>query len=79
MDGAFILPIILEGEELELSAKLVSTGYVHHFEVTVGTKIFRFEKDDESNYRVIGKQFDDKLADNNLFEAIIHSLKMIAG
>jgi hypothetical protein len=78
MDGEFLLPVVHEGRELELSTKFLPTGFVYRFEVAVEQQVYVFEKDDEGDYRVIGAHTDDK-SNNSLFEAIIQSLKIIAG
>lgn len=80
MDNDFILPVEFAGEELQLPAKLVQTGYVVKLEVEIEGVIITFEPDEERNWRaVLG--YDDlingKKVKRELVEAVAKFIETI--
>ena len=53
MDSEFILPIEFEGNELQLPARIVQTGYVVKLEVEIEGTLVTFEPDEERNWRAV--------------------------
>jgi hypothetical protein len=55
--------VTYKNEELELVAKLITTGYIHKFHVDIqGTGVY-FEPDEERHYRAI---LDEEAIEKNL-------------
>ena len=53
MDDSFEIPVLYKDRELLFTARLLTMGYVHKFQVDVyGQEIF-FEQDDSGNYRAL--------------------------
>ena len=80
MNETFDIPIIYNGGELVLAAKLLILGYTHKIQVTVnGNEIF-FEPDEERNYRAV-LAFDcleqGSETDKNLLKAIADAIESI--
>jgi hypothetical protein len=77
MDEAFELPVMYKGEEILLPTRLLHTGYVHRFEVSIQGHDFLFEPDEEQQYRALVNA--EKLAelswlDVGLLQAIAETL-----
>jgi len=49
----FMLPVEVDGQELELETRLVRQGYVYKFLVTINDNEFAFERDEEGELRAI--------------------------
>lgn len=53
MDEPFEIPVLYKGQELLFTAKLLTIGYLHKFQVDVdGQEVF-FEPDDGGEYRAM--------------------------
>jgi hypothetical protein len=76
MEHFFELPVVYKGEERSLPGRLVATGYVYQFYITINGHEYIFEKDDEQNYRVLDPDgATNKPVDNGLLAAIVETLK----
>lgn len=49
----FMLPVEVDGQEMEFETRLVRQGYVYKFIVSINDKEFVFEKDEEGELRAI--------------------------
>lgn len=59
MDDHFEIPVVYNGKELSLPARLVSAGYITRIEVTVENEVVFFEPDEEGGYRAMFNQLSD--------------------
>ena len=76
MEHAFTLPLVYEGQELELEAKWVKLGYLSRFHVTVEGQELVFEQDDERKYRVLNPNPESsRQVNKELIEAVIKVLE----
>ncbi|MEP7109565.1 MAG: hypothetical protein ABI760_16345 [Ferruginibacter sp.] len=62
MDASFEIPVLYRDQELLFTARLLSFGYVHKFQVDVNGQELFFEQDDGGEYRAV-------VATSNLEEA----------
>ena len=80
MDEPFEIPVLYNNQELLFTARLLTFGYVHKFEVDVfGQQLF-FEQDDSGNYRALADPSnleEAKKMDVELLQAIAHSIELI--
>jgi hypothetical protein len=58
MEDIFLIPVAYKGREIQLSAKLLLTGYTHKFQVDVYGKQVFFEPDEEGTYRALASAAD---------------------
>lgn len=49
----FMLPVEVDGQEMEFETRLVRQGYVNKFIVSINDKEFTFEQDEEGELRAI--------------------------
>ncbi len=73
MEHFFNLPVEYNGEQIELSTRLVTFAYSFKFYVRMDHQEMVFEKDDEGNYRMLTAD-NNITADHQLVTAIIHAL-----
>lgn len=59
MDDHFEIPVVYNGKELSLPARLVSAGYITRIEVTVENDVILFEPDEEGGYRAMFNHLTD--------------------
>lgn len=53
MDDSLFIPVVFNGQQMELPARVVQTGYTIKLEVEIdGSKII-FEPDEERNWRAV--------------------------
>lgn len=80
MEEHFELPLVYKGEQLELKASLLVTGYTHKFSVDINGQIIIFEPDEERNYRAV-IPYDDlhqnRNIDKELLKAIVAAIDVI--
>ena len=55
MTDSFTLSVYYKGKTLELPARLIHQGYIHHFRVMINNTAVLFEPDEEGSYRAIIK------------------------
>lgn len=55
---AFVLPVLLNGKEVEFNARLINAGYVYKIEVDVDDAKLYFEKDDAGEWRALMSEED---------------------
>jgi hypothetical protein len=81
MAQRFSLPIDYNGEQKELPAQLLVTGYTHRFVVTVDELEIFFEPDEEGCYRAIKmpgqEQVPFERIDKGLLSAIQQKIQAI--
>jgi hypothetical protein len=53
MDDYFIIPVNVDGQELEFEGRLLLQGFIHRIEVIVDEVPVLFEPDEEGNYRAL--------------------------
>jgi hypothetical protein len=80
MHTFFELPVTYKGEEHLFPARLLSTGFVRSFSVTVNNQELLFEPDEEQFYRAIfdpDKTDETKRVDVELLAAIADTLRAL--
>ena len=48
-----MLPVEVDGQEMEFETRMVRQGYVYKFVVSINDKAFTFEQDEEGELRAI--------------------------
>lgn len=80
MEESFQIPVMYKEEELFFTARLITHGYTHKFQVDVyGQELF-FEQDDSGDYRALINFSDmevEKKPDVELLKAIAASIESI--
>jgi hypothetical protein len=74
MNEPFNIPIVYQGEELELKARFERWGYTHRMAVLIGETTVTFEPDEEAGYRALG----DGQVDVSLLQVIAKKLAEIS-
>lgn len=73
MDDEFILPVTFNGNEMELSARLLNYGYSSKLEVEIeGTKVI-FEPDEERNWRAV-ISYEDLIANKKVSKELLEEV-----
>jgi hypothetical protein len=75
MDDHFILPVIFEGKDLELPARLLQHGYTVKIEVAIEDIPVIFEPDEEQNWRAV-MGYEDLVTGKKVKREL---LEMVAG
>ncbi|RYD59150.1 MAG: hypothetical protein EOP56_02660 [Sphingobacteriales bacterium] len=79
MEHYFNLPVVLEGQEMELSARLQTFGYTFRYYIIVDKQEVVFERDGEMKFRALSKGIANMDAiPVPMLQAIADSLEAIA-
>ena len=76
MDQSFLLPIELNGTELDLPTRLVQTGFTRKFVIAVDDKNLTVETDEEGELRIL-MEADSEMPGKDMIEAIVSTLKKL--
>ena len=74
------LPLVYNGEELELPLKMYGYGFTFRIEVLIGNTAVIFEPDEEGCYRALVNTGDlekNKIISENFLQAIADSLEKL--
>ena len=80
MDESFEIPVLYKDQELFFTARLLTVGYTHKFQVDVDGRELFFEPDDNGAYRaLVDPAFmeEGKKIDIGLLKAIAASIEDI--
>jgi hypothetical protein len=75
-----VLPLVYEGEDLELPLKMYTYGYTFRVEVLIGEQAVIFEPDEEGSYRALvgPEQVEkNKTLSKGLLQAIAGALEKL--
>ena len=76
----FVLPVTLNGKELNFNARLIQFGYVYKIEVDVSDVKVQLERDENGEWRALsdGETFNqNKIITKELIEAIVAAIDFI--
>ena len=76
MDQSFLLPIDLNGTEIELPTKLMQTGFTRRFVIEVEGKHLTVETDEEGELRIL-MEADSEMPGKDMIDAIVSTLKKL--
>jgi hypothetical protein len=80
MEHHFELPVEYKGEELNLTGRLSTFGFVYRLFITIEGQEYVFEKDDHEKYRVLSvSNSAGQFADQELIESVIDVLDSLSG
>lgn len=80
MDESFEIPVSFKDRELLFTARLLSFGYIHKFQVNVDGQELFFEQDDSGEYRAVvasANLMEAKKINVELLEAIAASIESL--
>jgi len=80
MDESFEIPVLYKDQELFFTARLLTFGYTHKFQVEVDDRELFFEPDDNGSYRALidpALMEEGKKIDADLLKAIAASIEAI--
>ena len=80
MEETFELPVAYEGKQFYFPSRLVPSGYVHRFDVSIEGADIWFEPDEERNYRALvdADKVNTLNIDTELLKAVAEALASLS-
>lgn len=78
MNDPFIIPISYKGEEIEVSARFIRTGYTEQYHVNIQNTPLIIEFDEEREFRVINPDgHPDSRIDKELLQELVDTINKL--